>query len=380
MKYIRDPLYGNISISSAQKKIIDTPEVQRLRRLKQLGLSSLVYPSATHSRFEHSLGVMHLAGEMAEMIGLSKQEVKLYRIAGLLHDTGHGPFSHASERVIEDYTNKSHEELSCEVINSLSDKIPFDTNKITDIILGETSYNIVNGTIDVDRMDYLRRDATRTGVQHGKIDTNTILQFATTENDELVFDKKAVPALESLLMARFHMQKSVYSHHTSLIAEEMLEKALENYAKSNSIQDIIHTDDYEMHTHLLNSSGSSKKLYTSLINRNLYKIAYEDQIGNSLTKEEIKDKAEAFDASEIEQEIAEKIGCEPYKIIVDGPKIPSKKQIDVPIRFPNNIKSLSKISPLPDKLQEYQWQTINIRVYAPKKLKSKVNKTADEMI
>ena len=119
--HIQDALHGYIQLEDEEEKIVDRPEMQRLRRIQQVGLSSLVYPSATHTRFQHSLGVMHTAGKFADSLGINGDRRKELRIAGLLHDSGHGPFSHASE-VVAEKNGFSHEELSCKVVDSLEDE------------------------------------------------------------------------------------------------------------------------------------------------------------------------------------------------------------------------------------------------------------------
>ena len=154
---IRDPIHGNIPVSDSEKRLIDTEVVQRLRRVRQVSLSSLVFPGATHTRFSHSLGVMHLAGELADSLGISDSAYRTVRIAGLLHDIGHGPFSHASGDVAESF-GRTHEERSCELIrDELADIIPeeVEIGRIEEYIHGDATVNIVAGEIDADRMDYL---------------------------------------------------------------------------------------------------------------------------------------------------------------------------------------------------------------------------------
>ena len=189
---------------------MDTPQFQRLRRIKQLGLISLIYPGATHTRFEHSVGTINLGSKLAKKLELENDEQDLIRISALLHDIGHGPFSHVSEKVL----SVKHEELTKYVIKhtSLRDLVDekFDVNEITDIITGKGYLGpIVSGELDVDRMDYLLRDSHNTGVAYGIIDYERIISNLKLE-DGLVLDIKGVQAEEGALVSRYFMYPSVY--------------------------------------------------------------------------------------------------------------------------------------------------------------------------
>ena len=164
-KFIRDSVYGDINLNKFEVSIMDMPQFQRLRRIKQLGLISLIYPGANHTRFEHSIGTMNLGSKLAEELELEKDEIELIRTSALLHDIGHGPFSHVSEGVL----SVPHEKLTEYVIKNTSMKDlleeKFDVNEIVDIINGRGHLGpIVSGELDVDRMDYLLRDSHNTGV------------------------------------------------------------------------------------------------------------------------------------------------------------------------------------------------------------------------
>ena len=166
-KFIRDSVYGDIRLNEFEVRIMDMPQFQRLRRIKQLGLISLIYPGATHTRFEHCVGTMNLGSKLAEELGLTNDEIELIRASGLLHDIGHGPFSHVSEGVL----SFPHEELTKYVVTetSMRDLLEekFDVNEIVDIVNGKGDLGpIVSGELDVDRMDYLLRDSHNTGVTY----------------------------------------------------------------------------------------------------------------------------------------------------------------------------------------------------------------------
>ena len=212
-KFIRDSVYGDINLSEFEVKVMDMPQFQRLRRIKQLGLISLIYPGATHTRFEHCLGTMNLGSKLAEELELDQDDVDLIRISALLHDIGHGPFSHVSEGVL----SFPHEELTRYVVTqtSMRDLLEekFDVNEIADIINGKGHLGpIVSGELDVDRMDYLLRDSHNTGVSYGIIDYERIISNLKLE-DGLILDIKGVQAAEGALVSRYFSLEERFKRH-----------------------------------------------------------------------------------------------------------------------------------------------------------------------
>jgi len=374
MKNIRDPLYGFITVNEMELSIISAPAVQRLRRVAHLGLSDAVYPSATHSRFEHSLGVMHLAGELAESLSLPEETIQAYKIAGLLHDAGHSPFSHALEEVIEDRLGFKHERQSERIIRELEDLYAPDAEFVIDIIHGNTKYDIVAGDIDADRLDYLQRDSRRTGFRNSSVDVRTIVKFAQTHNEGIVFDKKAVQAIEDMFSARLRMMKTIAGHHATCIAEAMLRQAVNDFLDDSSYtaEDVLTWDDYQLHTRLLEHEGQenmpenvAEKLYTRIANRNLYKRAlYVNE--NSIGRKTLSEIASEYDnATSIEEQIATKADINPQYVIVDLPSLPDGESTDVHIMMPDRAQDFSDISPTPSHLVDVQWRNTTLGVYSP---------------
>jgi len=380
MKHIRDPLYGYIELNGPEGQIVDSPEMQRLRRIRQLGLSNMVYPGGTHTRFQHSLGVMHLAGKFAESLNLKEERKQELRIAGLMHDSGHGPFSHASE-VVAEQKGLSHEELSCRKVRKLEDRIPVDTDRVEKIIHGELEIGqAVAGEIDADRMDYLQRDAYFTGVEHGTIDAETIIRVAEIDSRRLVFDHKGVQALEGLLTARFHMMKSVYTHHASQIAEKMLQRSLEDYLEQgNDVEAMMELDDYEAHSQLMNSNGTAKNLYSRIKDRKLYKRALVWDI-DDLAQSQLEGLEENINEKELEREIAEEAGLECEKIIADKPWTPQIQHLDIKVKKNGKVRNMKHYSPIPEALTEAEWRLVNMAVYSTKEEIEKVREAADKVI
>ncbi len=237
-KIINDPIYGFITIDSGIIiKLLDHPFFQRLRRISQLGLSYLVYPGARHSRFQHAIGCMHLMTKAINQIRkkghkISEKEGEALKIAILLHDIGHGPFSHALENSI--VTDLSHEYLSTLFMENLNKE--FNGKLSIAIKIFNNSYpkkflhQLVSSQLDMDRLDYLKRDSFFSGVTEGNIGTERIINMLNVVNDKLVIEEKGIYSIEKFLIARRLMYWQVYLHKTVVSAENMLIKVL-NRAK-----------------------------------------------------------------------------------------------------------------------------------------------------
>lgn len=244
-KIFNDPVYGFISVPyELVFDLIEHPFFQRLRNIKQLGLTHLVYPGALHTRFHHALGAMHLMGIAIESIRnkdieISDAEAEAVTIAILLHDIGHGPFSHALESCI--VPNVHHEQLSILIMEELNKQ--FNGRLSLAIQIFENKYpkkflhQLVSSQLDMDRMDYLNRDSFYTGVSEGVIGFDRILKMISVYNDQLVIEEKGIYSVEKFLIARRLMYWQVYFHKTVLAAEQLLFKILKR-AKEISTQDV----------------------------------------------------------------------------------------------------------------------------------------------
>lgn len=232
-KIINDPIYGFINIPyEILFDLMEDSWFQRLRRISQVGLTQLTYPGATHSRFHHALGAMHLMWQSigllrAKGVDISDEEACAACIAILLHDVGHGPFSHALEGQL---ITVSHEDLSLEIMRRLNEKYRGALDLAIGIFTGDYPrhflHQLVSGELDVDRLDYLGRDSFYTGVVEGKIGTNRIIKMMNVVDDELVIEEKGLYSIEKFLMARKIMYWQVYMHKTVLAVEKMLISAI----------------------------------------------------------------------------------------------------------------------------------------------------------
>jgi uncharacterized protein len=234
LKIFNDPIYGFISIPNALiYDLIQHPYFQRLRRISQMGLSYLVYPGANHTRFHHALGCMHLMQKAVDVLRfkevfISEEEENALYIAILLHDIGHGPFSHAMEKSIVE--NVHHEEISLLLMRQLN--VEFDGKLSLAIKIFEGDYHrkfmlqLISSQLDMDRMDYLKRDSFYSGVAEGNVNSERLIQMMNVQDDFLVIEEKGIYSVEKFLMSRRLMYWQAYLHKTSLVAELVLTKIL----------------------------------------------------------------------------------------------------------------------------------------------------------
>ena len=228
-KIFNDPVYGFVSVPYGLiLDLIDHPYFQRMRRIRQLGLASFVYPGALHTRFHHALGALHLTQQSIEVlrskgVDISEAEAEAVGVAILLHDIGHGPFSHALEHTL---INKHHEELSMLLMEELNRYFDGRLSLAIEIFMDRYPHKflhqLVSGQLDMDRMDYLNRDSFFTGVSEGVIGYDRIIKMLAVHRGELVVEEKGIYSIEKFLIARRLMYWQVYLHKTGVAAEQML--------------------------------------------------------------------------------------------------------------------------------------------------------------
>ncbi len=297
-KVVRDPIHGNIKLKGSIAELLESPEVQRLNNIKQLGFAHLVYPGAHHTRLEHSLGAYHIASQISETLNIDGDEQNTVTCAALLHDIGHGPFSHTLESILLEKFGVDHVDLTEELvlgeyeifepteknfiksqgINQILSKNDIDKDEIVNVIRGKTNKKpylgqILNSTIDVDQLDYLMRDAYYTGVAYGMIDIERLLQTLVIHEENLTIDRKGVSVVENILMARGLMYSSVYFHKTVRIAELMFSKAIEMVPDPKPFE-FFRMTDAEIVSSLRKMGAFQQEIVTRLKYRALYKQAY----------------------------------------------------------------------------------------------------------
>lgn len=330
LKIINDPIYGFITIPN--KLVFDLMEhkyFQRLRRISQMGLSYIVYPGAHHTRFHHALGAMFLMQKAVQVlqtkgVNISEKEEEALYIAILLHDIGHGPFSHAMENSIVE--NVSHEQISLLFMESLNKKFNKQLTLAIQIFKDEYSrkflHQLVSGQLDMDRLDYLKRDSFYTGVPEGTVNAQRLIAMLNVRNDALVVEEKGIYSVESFIISRRLMYWQVYLHKTGIVAEQLLVRVLKRakqltaqgvelpasngllfFLKNNiSLKDfseeVLDTfsklDDYDIISAMKDWVGNDdfvlKNLSKMLLNRDLLKVKVKAE---PFSNESVEDKREA---------------------------------------------------------------------------------------
>ena len=373
-KFIRDSVYGDISLNRFEVEVMDMPQFQRLRRIKQLGLISLIYPGANHTRFEHCVGTMNLASKLANELDL--YETQLVRISGLVHDIGHGPFSHVAEGVL----SFPHEELTRYVVEKtsmhdlLSEK--FDTKQIVDIINGKGHLGpIISGELDVDRMDYLLRDSHNTGVAYGIIDYERIISNLKLD-DGLVLDIKGVQAAEGALVSRYFMYPSVYQHHTTRIVNSMFRRALKKEIDSGKLneKDIYRYDDSDIISLFRQSDDEIvRDMINRLDNRNIPKRVKTIRLDNFKNPEKLY-KIEQSTLRKAEEEIAEDYGMDKNYVFINIAEYPRFDEMKTQVSVENKLYPLTEISNIIGALSKARFNIPDISVYVPRDEKDKFDK------
>src|SRR5919106_2961232 len=346
---IADPIHKFIRFTDLEKKIIDSSVFQRLRRIKQLAGAHLVYPGAQHSRFEHSLGTMHLAGLAGEHLfslgAIDKESIQELRVASLLHDIGHGPFSHLFEEALKVTGNKNHETIGAEIIcmTELSDILSsfgYSAKTISEISFGNSNVKfkneIISGSLSADLMDYLPRDGFFTGVEYGKVDYNRIVNsFRVTENQNLALDISSFYSFESMMISRFEMFRAVYFHKTVRSAEVMLLHSIllsseELNLPRLSLDDYLKlTDDSILWMMASQNNKIAKEMISNYLDRKLLKCVYE----RFIRKRDNYTKLNRDKIEELRLKIARLANIDERKIFLDTygislvPLAPNKKEM-----------------------------------------------------
>jgi len=377
MKLIQDPIHGQLMLEDWQIAIIDTPEFQRLRRISQIGFANLVYPGANHTRFEHSLGTMHIARQLVEKMDADENEKREIVASALLHDIGHAPFSHCSETILSKYLKIAHEDveriLKRGEIKDVLRELGFKISRIVKHIKGQSECNIVSGDIDADRMDYLVRDSYYTGVAYGVFDISRLLNKITFEGKRMVIEAGGLKAAESLLISRYMMYPTVYFHHVCRIARKMFERAVEFCIEDGTLkpEDLLKMDDYDIVVFLRNADGYPSEMMRLIDSRKLFKRA----IYVGIDKINITE-VQRMNPKRAEAEIAEMAGVDEKDIIVDIPPIEEAKEFKAIVRIDNELKSLEDVSSLVRALKIAEKEVWRMGVYTRKEFVEEVRKSA----
>lgn len=347
---LRDPVWNNIRVDELTLQLVDTEVFQRLRYVRQLGWTYLVYPGATHSRFEHALGTHHLSRrtlallcEAEDSISISEEEQTIVRSAALLHDVGHYPFSHA----LEEIGALHHEDVARPLITEgnvaalLSARLGAEAPaRAFDLIRGRSEsalQGLISGSLDLDKIEYLKRDAFMCGVPYGEIDvdrlTNSLVlvEDPATGKRSLGVQEKALSALESLLFAKYQMYRNVYWHHAVRSATAMYKRLVEDAVRSQvvDVRSLArYTDEGLMHRL---ESGEPSPLLAALKERRLYKRAAEWPAAELDVDHVEWIASDRRRVAAAENELAKEFGLAPGELLLDYPVKTQMLGLDIPV-------------------------------------------------
>jgi len=382
-KQIKDPVHGYIEVPDELIPFLDLPVLQRLHYIRQLGFAYLVYPGANHTRFEHSLGAMSLADKVCQNVGLEEDERLMVCCAALLHDIGHGPYSHASERLRSEFGSFSHDDILpfADILDPLLEDIGCDIHEAAGIISGNHRLApIIHGDLDVDRMDYLLRDAHYSGVPYGTLDANRLIQSLFMDDEHgLTLRDSGVAAAESLLIARTLMGPSVYYHHVSRIAEEMFLLAGRLHFTGDTIDAFMRMDDAEGTMTLLNSpNAAARDLMMRIRSRRLFKRAV--YVGRDQVDMPRLTQLSSASRERLRMEISDAAGVDEHAVILDIPPLRKDMQMQVKVKSLHDyvpFEDIVPLLPLMNATRQEQWR---LGVYAAEENVEAVKRAALDVL
>lgn len=374
---IRDPVHGYVKLDDFAQSLINTPQMQRLRWIKQLGLANLVYPGANHTRFEHSLGAYHLAGVLADHLGLDEEERLLVGAAAILHDIGHGPLSHATEAALSPSLRREHESvidlLRKSELREVLREHGLLPQEVQSMIKGENRLGqIVSSEIDADRMDYLIRDSHYTGVAYGVIDHLRLIKMIKVHLGNLVVESGGIQAATSLLISRLLMHPAVYYHHVCRISECMISAGIRRMIGDGiEAGEIKLMDDEQLFSSMIDHEGIAAEMVSRIKSRRLFKRAV--YVG----LESLESYSRSWgNERRIAQEIADQAGLDPDYVLVDNPALPDSEEGDFPVLVDGEVKTLRDVSPLVAILEQANRANWRFGVYAREEDRERVAQAA----
>jgi HD superfamily phosphohydrolase len=383
MNTIKDSVHDHIEVGGVARDLLDTPTVQRLRRIKQLGTVTLVYPSANHTRFEHSLGVYHLANEALTHLNIEGQQAERVRAAALLHDVGHGPYSHNLEHLVHRKTGKWHDDvhelLGEGAVARVLAEHGLNPDAVADLVAGDGKLGqVVSGELDVDRMDYLVRDAHHTGVPYGTIDHERLVRELRFVDGQLVLAEGNVQTAESLLVARALMTPTVYGHHTARIGKSMLRRAAERLLETGDVdaETLRRWDDYDLIV-ALRTTDETAATADRLDRRDLFKRAVWAEMGD--VPESLID-TDHDEIREAEREVAAEAEVDHADVVLDVPGRPEMAESTSRVVVNGEVRTLGDQSTLVSALRAVQQDQWRLGVYAPDDVSERVGHAASRVL
>ena len=435
MRVINDTIHGSFSIEGVREDLLSTPEFNKLSHIKQLGLAHLVFPGAHHTRFEHSLGVSHLAGRMAESLSLSEEESTIVEVAAMLHDVGHGPYSHTLEHILHERGGMDHMSVTEGIITGEYDilrdgeqsvfserkTVPeilenhnLDPKEIADLIRGpdaqgserslfwnkgddffgaedHTMGHLVHGPVDCDQIDYLLRDAHFTGVKHGIIDHHRLIHCLQKHAGDVAIGEGGLSALEGMLTARALMYSAVYFHRVTRITEVMLSHAVERMSVDSSDPlDMQKMVDAEIWQLLNEQGGFQQDILRRIKYRQMFKVAMtrrKQDLDENQIQSLLEIAQDGHKRRQLEDEIASRAKIPEGYVSIDVPSLklllsePRMAQVDIRIEGEDGkYRWFKEHTPLADALRTRQVSQAVMYVTTLPGHTDKVSKIAERLI
>ena len=385
IKLIKDPVHGYISLDEDEVGVLDTYPVQRLRRIIQLPFVYLVYPGARHTRFDHSLGCMYLAGEFAERLGFDEHRRKVLRLAGLLHDLGHTPYSHLLEPLLEE-AGTTHEEMTIKILENDGElreaikRCGVSIDEVIDVLRGKGAESaIISGPMDADKLDFLMRDSYFTGASYGLLDAKRIIWRSRVIGDRLALSLKAIGAVEEMALARYQSFMNIYFHHAVRAAQTIFLRAVRMLEdldfSSMSVQEYLSHDDYVLWC-MMKRDERARWTVERIERRNLPKVAYEFKFGERSFPKELM-RREGIE--EAEEKLARLAGVPENHLWIDTPYVPplpymDQEQVQFYDEVDGEVRVVAYRSPLLDFTSKIYGM---VRVYTEREYLEKVRRVAE---
>ncbi|MBS7251034.1 MAG: HD domain-containing protein [Candidatus Freyarchaeota archaeon] len=387
--YFQDVIHGKIRVNELEQKLLGTSVMKSLSEKMDIGNINLVYPGARHTRLEHSLGTLHVANRICDTL-LKKgykigEEVEIIRLSALLHDVGHGPFSHGSEIILQEKTGLTHEEMGKKIVmdeKSEINEVLRDSglskgliSEIANNILGVNKRRpfigeIIHGMVDADKLDYLPRDSLSTGFLPHLVQSSHIIDSMKILDEHIVFEKSVVPYLDSMVFAEAIYYRNIHHHPTVRKADQTLSRAIKIAVEKGitTIFEIQKMTDEQIISFLKKAGGTITQLTSKIHNKPLDTILTIkwEELDKDIVKQLLKVAKDKQEKENIENSIAEHINSDPHLTILDIPELPSIQEANTPIMLNDEKKSLRDISSITRAISENQPTQWTLHVYSEK--------------
>jgi len=436
VKIINDAIHGQFKLDGVTEELLNTPEINKLSHIKQLGLAHLVFPGAHHTRFEHSIGASHLVGKMSDSLDFDDYRKTTLEVAAILHDVGHGPYSHTLEHILSERGGMDHMSVTEGIIvgdydvldgkeaDSFGDrssipeileKYEIDPKQVASLIRGpdasgsersilswiegmsnfsdgdQTMAHLIHGPVDCDQLDYLLRDSHFTGVKHGMIDHERLIGCLGTQGGDIIVDQGGLPALEGMLVARGLMYSAVYFHRVTRVTEVMLSRAVERARDSlpNPL-DLQRMVDSEIWGALNDAGGFAQDMIRRLKYRQLMKVCLsrrKEDLSEIQVEKLISLASDSQSRASLEDDIAYRSGLEPGYVAIDVPSVklllsePRMSQVDIRISGDDGrTRWLREMTPMAEALRNRQVSQNAVYVMTIPGMEEKVSEIAERQL